>query len=314
LTPEYAERRRRIERIQFDLLRGCTDGSVHAGFLPLIHFAVHRVFESRRLARAGLRNLLDIRARRVSIAPPALPPAFEGFSILLLSDIHLGSTPELGPAVVRAIERVSADICVFAGDLRLYAHLTPPSFEADLRRILEAVRAPEGVFGVLGNHDTVDDALLVEGMGIRMLINEAVGIRRNGATMLLAGVDDPHTYRLDDLDRAFAGAPEGAFTVLAAHTSEIAAAAARRGVGLYLCGHTHGGQICLPGGVPLLLSTRSPRAYARGTWDLGGMKGYTSAGVGGSIVPARFNCPGEVVTIELTTRNSRTRPARTSCP
>ncbi|MBI5527805.1 MAG: metallophosphoesterase family protein [Deltaproteobacteria bacterium] len=275
---------------------------------------MHQVFRSRRLMRAGVRNLLNIRTRRVSLAPPGLPRAFDGFSILLLSDMHLGSIPELGPAVVRVIEGLRADVCVFAGDFRLYAHQSGPTFETDLRRIVDAVRAPAGLYGVLGNHDTIDDARLADCLGIRMLVNEAVSIRRDGATIRLAGVDDPHTYRLDDLDRALAGAPKGAFTVLAAHTSEIAADAAHKGVGLYLCGHTHGGQICLPGGVPLLVSTRSPRAYACGEWDLRGMKGYTSAGVGASIVPARFNCPGEVVTIEMRAKSSRTRPARTSCP
>jgi hypothetical protein len=83
-------------------------------------------------------------------------------------------------------------------------------------------------------------------------------------------------------------------SILLSHTPEAYRRAAHAEYNLMLCGHTHGGQICLPGGLPVLTDTASPRRFARGAWCYHGMIGYTSAGAGTSIVDVRLNCPPEV--------------------
>jgi predicted MPP superfamily phosphohydrolase len=134
----------------------------------------------------------------------------------------------------------------------------------------------------------------LERMGVRILLNEHVEIEREGASIVLAGVDDAHFYRVDNLEKAATGVPEGAFSILLSHTPEIYRQAAHAGFDLMLSGHTHGGQICLPGGVPLTLESSLPRRMGRGGWRYGEMAGYTSAGCGACVVPVRFNCPPEI--------------------
>jgi predicted MPP superfamily phosphohydrolase len=83
------------------------------------------------------------------------------------------------------------------------------------------------------------------------------------------------------------------------HTPEIFRQAAHAAVDLLLCGHTHGGQICLPGGWPIFLDARIPRRLGRGRWQHAGMQGYTSPGAGASVVEVRLNCPPEVTVHRL---------------
>jgi hypothetical protein len=131
-------------------------------------------------------------------------------------------------------------------------------------------------------------------MGVRVLVNEPWAIRRAGDVLHVAGVDDAHFYRTDNLERALAGIPPDDFTVLLSHTPELWRHAAHSHVDLMLSGHTHGGQICLPGGVPVFLSAKLPRRLGRGAWRHHDVQGYTSVGCGSCVVTARFNCPPEI--------------------
>jgi predicted MPP superfamily phosphohydrolase len=126
-----------------------------------------------------------------------------------------------------------------------------------------------------------------------MLMNERDCIKRGHDGIWLAGVDDPHHYRMDDIAKSVAGIPAGETAILLSHSADNHVEAAAAGVDLFLCGHTHGGQICLPGGFPLVTSTRLSRRFAAGAWQYGGMAGYTSRGIGTSAIDARFNCAPE---------------------
>ncbi len=108
------------------------------------------------------------------------------------------------------------------------------------------------------------------------------------------GVDDPHYYETDNLEKAMTGVSDDTFSILLAHSPEITRQAAYAGVDVYLCGHTHGGQICLPGGQPLIANSRCPHNQCKGAWKYDTMQGYTSRGVGTSSVDVRFNCPPEI--------------------
>jgi predicted MPP superfamily phosphohydrolase len=133
----------------------------------------------------------------------------------------------------------------------------------------------------------------LEALGIRMLLNESVAIDRGRASIYLAGVDDAHFYRADNIEKAAADIPHGSVAVPLSHTPEIYRQAAHAGFDLMLGGHTHRGQICLPRGIPILLEADLPRAFGAGAWRHADMAGYTSVGTGSSVVPVRFNTAGD---------------------
>jgi predicted MPP superfamily phosphohydrolase len=176
------------------------------------------------------------------------------------------------------------------------------SFSTVLSRagqLLDQIHVQDGVYAVLGNHDCLELAFLLEGKGIIFLINDAVSIERNGEVIWIVGVDDPHYYETHDLEKAFKDVPPGAFSIFTAHSPEVYKDAVKYGPQLYLCGHTHAGQIQAPWIGPVFTHSKTPRHYTSGEWEYDGMIGYTSAGVGVSGVPVRYGCRGEVVYITL---------------
>jgi predicted MPP superfamily phosphohydrolase len=112
--------------------------------------------------------------------------------------------------------------------------------------------------------------------------------------MYLAGIDDAHYYRVDNIEKAASGIPHDGFSILLSHTPEVYRQAAHAGFDVFLSGHTHGGQICLPGSIPITLGSVLPRRMGSGPWQYGAMIGYTSVGVGCAAVPVRFNCLPEI--------------------
>jgi predicted MPP superfamily phosphohydrolase len=151
----------------------------------------------------------------------------------------------------------------------------------------------------MGNHDLATMIKPLEAAGIRILLNDHTILRRGGDEIQLVGLDDVHAYQLAaDAEAALAGMPAG-FRILLQHSPELLDEAESAKVSLYLTGHTHGGQICLPGGRPIMTNIRSHRRYASGLWQHGRMTGYTTAGVGVSVMPLRFFSKGEVAIITL---------------
>jgi uncharacterized protein len=244
------------------------------------------------LYRRGLRNATRVQLRQNRIALARLPAAFDGFRILHVSDMHVDMNPGAMEAMVRLVEPLSFDLCVLTGD---YRGKTSGPFRATLdglARVRSTLRDP--LYGVLGNHDTIRMMPGLEKLGIRMLINECETIWRGEERIHLAGIDDAHFFRVDDIEKAVAMIPHGEFAVLLSHTPEIYRRAASAGFDLLLAGHTHGGQICLPRSIPITLDSVLPRKMGSGSWAYGSMIGYTSPGVGSSIVPVRFNCPPSI--------------------
>jgi len=131
-----------------------------------------------------------------------------------------------------------------------------------------------------------------------VLLNESQPIMRGSSSIILAGVDDYHRFRLADLEKALAGC-EGEMVLLLNHSPEQYRQAAYADVDLYLAGHTHGGQICLPNGLALKLNIECGPQVGKGRWRFKQMQGYTSRGVGTAMVNARFYCPPEIVIHEL---------------
>lgn len=254
------------------------------------------------MIRAGLKLTgLYERARREAdrvlvrenvVSSSQLPTAFDGFTILHISDLHVDLSEGALRHLISFVGDLSYDICVLTGD---YRGRTYGPFQRAIDGIGELrAKLRDPVFGVLGNHDTIHLTPALEAMGIRVLFNEVETIARGDISIYLAGVDDPHFYLADDIPKVGAQIPEEAFSILLSHTPETYKEAAENGFDLMLSGHTHGGQLCLPGGYAIKLEAVLPRHMGKGAWRYENLAGYTSVGVGTSLLPVRLNCPPEV--------------------
>lgn len=262
------------------------------------HALIRNVLRCAGLYGRGQRNALMIRQVDHPVAMPHLPASFSGMRILHLTDLHIDMSVEIAHAIIERVREVDYDICVLTGDYRF-------ALTGDITAALEGMarlraNLKDPVYAVLGNHDSVRMLPELEGMNIRVLMNEQIQIYRGADSIFLAGIDDAHFFGVGNIQKALADVPPEAVTILLSHTPEVYRQAAHAGVDLLLSGHTHGGQICLPGGYPVTLDARLPRHMGRGGWLFQRMIGYTSAGAGASIVGVRLNCPAEITVHTLT--------------
>lgn len=246
----------------------------------------------------GMRNALDIRLRELEMAHADLPAAFDGYRLLHVTDPHFDSLPGTAERIAELIRPHAADLLVLTGDYRRRVHGPHEQIVPALATILDAARVDDGTIALLGNHDTVAMVEPFERLGVRVLANETVTIRRGRETVHLTGFDDVHYYYTKATEAAAMAAPDG-FKLALVHSPEFALHAARAGYGFYICGHTHGGQICLPGGRPILTASTFGHRFATGVWRHERMIGYTSRGAGASGLPVRFFSRGEVTLITL---------------
>lgn len=262
------------------------------------HFLMKTFFKAMHIYERGKLNALVVEKKDVSFHFQDLPTAFDGFKILFLTDLHLDGLDGLTDRLLAIIRDIRADICILGGDFRMETHGPFARAMEQLDRVLPHLQVQGGIYGVLGNHDCIE---IVEDLDKRVtfLVNGSVQLERNGERIWLAGVDDCHYFKCHDLDQAFEDIPDKSFSILISHSNEIYKAAAGYGPRLFLCGHTHAGQIRIPPFGPIFTHSRAPRRLCQGRWTYGSMLGYTSAGVGVSGVPVRFNCKGEVTVITL---------------
>jgi uncharacterized protein len=238
------------------------------------------------------KNAERVQIRHNDIVLPRLPAAFDGFTILQISDLHVDISPGAMRRLSELLPGLTYDLCVLTGD---YRGKTYGSFEATIAgmaRLSEHLAGP--VYGVLGNHDTIRMVPALEEMGIRMLLNESETIERGGHRIHLGGIDDAHFYRVDNIEKVASRFSGDEFSILLSHTPEIYRQAVHAEFDLLLSGHTHGGQLCLPGAIPITLDAKLPRRLGSGLWEYRDMIGYTSVGVGSSTLPARLNCLPEI--------------------
>jgi len=238
----------------------------------------------------------------VDVPIAGLPGALHGFTIAQISDIHVGPTikaPYLR-RIVDAVNRLRADMVAVTGDLvdgsvpELSAHVAP----------LAELRSRHGTFFVTGNHEYYSGAAPwvteLRRIGLRVLMNEHVVVRHDGAEMVVAGVTDFSAHHFDPAQRsdpqaALAGAPQDAGTrVLLAHQPRSADAAERAGFDLQLSGHTHGGQFW-----PWNLFVPLQQPFTAGLNRLRRLWVYTSRGTGYWGPPKRFGAPSEITRLRL---------------
>jgi predicted MPP superfamily phosphohydrolase len=292
LGHRYARQRLQIEKDHEAQVFGQGINFFHFENLPLSHIVIRAGLMLTGLYRRGIRNAAEVDIRHNWIDLPQLPEAFDGFTIAQLSDLHVEMSDAAMKRVVELIREAHYDICVLTGDYRGETYGPYDTTLAGVARVRAGLKGP--IYGVLGNHDTICLVPGLEAMGIKILLNEGEIIERGEQRLYLSGIDDAHFYGMDDISKVAAAIPDGQFSILISHTPEVYQQAALAGFNLLLSGHTHGGQICLPGGIPITLDSVLPRSMGSGAWKHGEMIGYTSVGAGSSIVPVRFNCPPEI--------------------
>jgi uncharacterized protein len=239
-----------------------------------------------------------------------LPPAFDGFTIAQLGDFHYGHF-SLAPiqAAIEIVNRLHPDVIVLTGDfvtvLPFYRRFHTAKWAtraADpCAALLTQLRSRLGSVAILGNHDVDAGApKIIQALnshGIPVLRNRSIPIEQAGSRIWLCGLDsawegDP------DMDRALRGVPSEEMVVLLVHEPDFADEAAYYPVDLQLSGHSHGGQVWLPGiGAPWL--PLFARKYPRGLHKIGPLTLYTNMGLGTIRLPIRLNCPPEVTLFTL---------------
>jgi predicted MPP superfamily phosphohydrolase len=287
-------------RAHFDPKSGWFRTIERAASLVLSRHVWPRVPGSSIPYAAILDRFLTVAAAEIPIAN--LPAPFDGTALLFISDVHAGpflSRAALSRAFLRLAE-LRADIVIHGGDLAT----------SNVREILQhgdalsRLTAPLGVFAVYGNHDHyTGDLAGVErfftSCGVRVLNNDAVTVLRGGERLALAGIDDWNIGR-PDLDRALARsesvAPD-APVVLISHNPDAFFEAAVRGVSLTLAGHTHGGQVRIPGRPVLVRMSRY--RLDEGRFHHEGSHLVVSRGLGVSGIPLRIACSPEAVLVTL---------------
>jgi predicted MPP superfamily phosphohydrolase len=262
--------------------------------VPLLALGVTLIglFNARKLAKVV----------NVDVPIAGLPKALHGYTIVQISDIHVGPTIKRRylDAIVDQVNALGPDAIAVTGDVvdgsvqKLAPHTAP----------LARLSAPDGQFFVTGNHEYYSNAeqwiAEMRRLGLTVLMNEHVLRERDGAAFMIAGVTDYsahhfHPSHRSDPQQAAAGAPAGlAVRILLAHQPRSAEAAADAGFGLQLSGHTHGGQF-----FPWNLFVPLQQPFTAGLQRLRGLWVYTSRGTGYWGPPKRFGAPSEITRLRL---------------
>lgn len=234
------------------------------------------------------------------IAIPGLPAEFRGLRIAQLTDIHHGPFTGLD-FISRAIQLANEqqpDLILITGDYSLYER----KYVMPCIRELGNLRAPLGVYSIPGNHEyykgihTYHDALRLT--DIRDLTNQSVILRRNGAELALAGIDD-HMMGRPNIAQAMSAVKSDLPTILLSHNADAILNLSDPRVKLILSGHTHGGQISIPFYGPPYLPGHYQAPYYAGLYQTPTSQIYVSRGIGTIFPPLRFNAPPELTILEL---------------
>jgi predicted MPP superfamily phosphohydrolase len=259
-------------------------------------------------AYAGVLETTNIVTETVDFRLPRLGPEFEGFRVAQISDLHF--RPYTGEreiaAAVNAVNEARPDVVVLTGDYVTSTwifHLGQRTADGieECAEILRNLRAPMGVYAILGNHDWGTDpdriSEALRAVGIRVLRNEAVALERGNSRLWIAGTDCAF-FDHADLDRTLSPVRDNDAVLLLAHEPDYADIAARYPIDLQLSGHSHGGQVVPPViGPPHL--PRLGRKYVRGRFKVRNMQLYTNRGIGAVVLPMRYQAPPEVTIAQL---------------
>jgi predicted MPP superfamily phosphohydrolase len=255
------------------------------------------------LAYGFLGEPKHIRTTAIEIGISDLPASWDGLRIVQLSDFHRGKhVDEQQVAKAGEIARgLSPDLVVLTGDFVTGS----ASFIGSCLDALGRIPSPLGTFAVLGNHDWWTNGSMIrealQEANIHVLSNAAVRLGKANAPLWLLGVEDLWSPAFS-LNSAVHAVEDSGSTILLCHNPDVLPRAAKFGLDLVLSGHTHGGQVCLPGIGALMLPIEGDRSLARGLHQRGPTQIFITTGIGLVSPPIRINCPPEVAAITLRSR------------
>ncbi len=247
----------------------------------------------------GRRNARRLQLTEHELRFANLPAAFDGYRICHLSDLHIDGDETLADRIVTAMAGRTVDLVALTGDFRLKMEGPFEPVVERVARIVAGLDSRDGAVGVLGNHDDASMVDPLERAGLRLAINETMDLQRDGESIQLVGLDDVNCYFTAEAVDALRHVDRDRFVMAMVHSPEMYVDAAHAGVDLYLAGHTHGGQVCLPGGIAIVRHLKRGRQLYKGRWRQGQMVGITSRGAGTAGLPVRFWCPPEIGLITL---------------
>jgi uncharacterized protein len=247
---------------------------------------------------------------KLEIPLARLPEAFDGLTIAQLSDFHYEDHFSVVPIrkAVETVQSLKPDLIALTGDFvtvpvleRTPLMIRALSMAAPCAEVLQELKAPLGRFAVLGNHDGEIDGARIAGIlrdhRIPVLRNQSLPLERGAHRLWLVGIDDVLRGK-PDLGETIENIPPNETTILLAHEPDFADESSLQAIDLQLSGHSHGGQIWIPGiGAPWLPPLS--RKYPRGLYKVGNLTLYTNIGIGTIHAPIRINCPPEITLITL---------------
>jgi uncharacterized protein len=242
-----------------------------------------------------------IEVKRIDLTLPGLDPRVDGFTILQISDVHIAGWMLDGylDRVVSQSNALQPEIIALTGD---YVYRDVDGLAPALEDFFFRLKPSQAKVAILGNHDHWEDPVLVlkilERNGVVDLSNRVMVFPRNGGKLYLAGLDDPWEGK-DDLASVKDQIPNGSRAILLVHEPDFAPRYAATGkFSLQLSGHSHGGQIVIPGfGAPFL--PELGQIFSAGLNQVKGMQVYTNRGIGAVPVRLRFNCRPELTLFTL---------------
>ena len=233
---------------------------------------------------------------------PSVPPV----RVVHITDVHIERSGFREERVIREVNALQPDLILLTGDYLNLSYLSDATSAAHFRQFVTQLQAPYGIYAVRGSVEPTLDSMawLMEGTDVVWLEQESLTVDVRGQPVTLVGVACSHRQELDvaRLDQTMEGISADAFTLLLFHSPDLIREAVDHQVDLYLGGHTHGGQLCLPFYGAIITNSMYGRRYAAGLFKEGDTRMYISRGVGfegGGLPRARFLCRPEIVSIEL---------------
>lgn len=262
------------------------------------------------IAYAMLHEQFALRVKELDISFPQLPPAFDGYTLLHISDLHITKLGLLEKRAMEIISKREVDGCVVTGDVT-----AEPRASDIFRRICSAIPHKDPILMVLGNSEHkpwLDSKMLLDALGfegLQMLVNSATTLTRGGESITVVGVDDAYTRRAD-LDTAFRYVDPKDFILFLTHSPCVTPDGIKRGADLVLSGHTHGGQVRFPYIGMIWTHMHRHKSLNDGLYDsqairrstgvdAGNSVLFVNRGIGTSRLHIRFLCPPEIVYITL---------------
>lgn len=242
-----------------------------------------------------------VQVNHYRIVVPNLPKSFDKIKIVQVADLHYGALMPKSfiKNIIDRVNALNADVIVCTGD---YVHEFKSANQIDeIWPLLSKLRAPLGVYSVLGNHDHWADParsthwLKVSGQD---LSHKRVCLKRHGDKLWLAGAGDFYEDNRS-IDPVLQGIPEKDCRIVLAHNPDTANTPYSRRVDLFISGHTHGGQVVIPFSGPPILPVKNKDFTSGLKESYRGVKVFISKGIGWAIFPVRFNCLPEIAVLEL---------------